>query len=111
LGRRSLVGEGARQRVGSGGGRSERHITLTASAPFCGATTSIACWRSTVAVFAWARLAPTTATRTPLYRPEKKQHLCSPSVRTRQSEKAAATAPQPPDRVNTSSTCSANRLV
>jgi hypothetical protein len=37
------------------------------------------------------RVAPTTATRTPLYRPCRKQDLCSPSsVRTRQSEKAAA---------------------
>ena len=39
------------------------------------------------------RVASTTATQTPLYRPCKKQHLCSPSsVRTLQSEKAAATA-------------------
>jgi len=38
------------------------------------------------------RVAPTTSMRIPLYRPCKKQHLRSPSsVRTRQSEKAAAT--------------------
>src|ERR1019366_3539928 len=40
----------------------------------------------------WLRVGPTTATRTPLYGPCKKQYLCSlSSVRTRQSEKAAAT--------------------
>src|SRR5439155_13283805 len=37
----------------------------------------------------WLRVAPTTAIRTPLYKPYKKQFLCSPSsLRTRQSEKA-----------------------
>src|SRR5262249_8532487 len=41
--------------------------------------------------YPWLHVAPTTAIRTPLCRPCRKQHPCSlSSVRTRQSEKAEA---------------------